>query len=76
MHWTDRKKKPRLSAYLQTIGRPELRDIFTTALFGDLERAREQGKMSYAKYIESELRSLGTGDYCEFDTGNDPNFRN
>lgn len=75
IHWTQRKSKRKPSAYQQTAGKPELRAVFIQALFGDLERAKDKGQNSYAKFIESELRSLGVGDYLEADHGEAPKSR-
>lgn len=72
LHWTERKSKRKLSAYRATIGKPHLRETFIQALFGDLQRALEKGQKSYAKFIESDLRALGVGDYLESDNGEAP----
>lgn len=71
-HWTERKSKRKPSSYQQTAGKVELRGIFIQALFGDLARAVEKGQKSYAKFLESDLRALGVGDYLESDHGEAP----
>lgn len=72
LHWTERKSKRKPSSYQQTIGKLHLRETFIQALFGDLQRALEKGQKSYAKFIESDLRALGVGDYTPADEGMAP----